>query len=158
MKKDISDFKCSKDSDVMDFLIHKALEYDMYHRARTYLCYDDNSVLSAYFSLTSGILSLSDEISMSFRKKLTYGRTNMDYVPAFLIAQIGKDDNCQIKDMGYLLLNEAQKMIVAARHMVAGRIVYLECKSNDKLQKLYEMTGFRYLQMNGRLMQMVKII
>ncbi|MDR3243297.1 MAG: hypothetical protein LBT79_00950 [Elusimicrobiota bacterium] len=49
-------------------------------------------------------------------------------------------------------------MIIQASKIVSGRIIYLECKKEAKLQKLYEKSGFRYLQDNDDLIQMIKII
>ncbi|MDR0823194.1 MAG: hypothetical protein LBN20_05405 [Endomicrobium sp.] len=158
LKENIANFKCHKDLDVESFLINKSFDYDACHRTRTFLCYDGKGFLSAYFSLTIKVLQLQDYIPKNLRKKLTFGLTSQTNVPAFLIAQMGKDDNCQIKNISAILLNEAQKMILFARHTVAGRIVYLECKNNYKLRKLYEASGFMDLQMNGDLAQMVKII
>ncbi|MDR3244364.1 MAG: hypothetical protein LBT79_06400 [Elusimicrobiota bacterium] len=49
-------------------------------------------------------------------------------------------------------------IIDKAQESVGGRVVYLECKDEEKLKKLYESSGFRYLQDNADLIQMVKMI
>ncbi|MDR3049794.1 MAG: hypothetical protein LBV16_08195 [Elusimicrobiota bacterium] len=57
-KTNISKFKCSKDLDVELFLRNKTFDYDVCDRARTYLYRDNDGGVSAYFSVTSGILEL----------------------------------------------------------------------------------------------------
>jgi hypothetical protein len=158
MKEDIAAFKCSRDLEVQGFLREKAINYEEHNRTRTYLVYNDDRILLSYFSLTVQALELKDSISNNFRKKLTFGRTNLHWISAYLIAQLGKDDACQIKDISDNLLYEAQRLIMQASKIVAGRIIYLECKKEIKLQNLYEKSGFKYLQDNDDLIQMIKIV
>ena len=98
LKKALSKFKCSQDLDVQNFLNYHAVDYDINHRTRTYLCFDDG-VLVAYYSVAVKNLIISESVSKSYHKKLTYGHTKTNYVPAYLIAQIGKDDDYKRKNV-----------------------------------------------------------
>jgi hypothetical protein len=150
-------FKCSKDLDVENFLHNKAVIYDFSHQTRTYICYD-KGFIAGYFTLTTKNLDLTDAIPKNYRKKLTYGHTKTNSISAYLLAQMGKDDRCSVKNVGRLMLTISQETVKSVQSKIGGRVMYLECKNNEKLKKLYEEIGFRYLQMNKNLMQMVKII
>jgi hypothetical protein len=158
LKQNLVNFKCSKDLDVEKFLTQKAFEYDECNRTRTYVCRDEKGAIDAYFSLSVKALELNDDIPKSFRKRLTFGLTNLKWISAYLIAQIGKDDSYLSNKIGGELLKEAYEFVCDASDIVGGRVIYLECKNKVKLRQLYEKEGFRYLQDNGDLIQMVKII
>jgi hypothetical protein len=158
LKQNLANFKCSRDLDVEKFLSQTAFEYDKCNKTRTYVCRDETGAVNAYFSLSTQALELNDNIPKSFRKRLTFGRTNLKWISVYLIAQIGKDDSCLINKIGVELLEEAHRLISEASDIVGGRVVYLECKKENKLRQLYEKEGFRYLQDNEDLIQMVKII
>jgi hypothetical protein len=71
---------------------------------------------------------------------------------------MGKDDSCKVKDLSKNLFSVIKELINNVQDIVGSRILYLECENIEKLKNLYEKEGFRYLQDNGDLIQMVRII
>lgn len=66
-------------------------------------------------------------------------RNNIKYAPAYLIAQIGKNDRYNILNK-YEIMNECREQIKNAINIVGGRIVILECY--DELIDYYKENGF----------------
>jgi hypothetical protein len=117
----------------------------------------DDDKLIGFFTLTIKDFEISETVSKTKKKKLTYGRTEQNRVSAYLIAQVGKDDRAAEK-IGKDMINAALKLIKKAQDYVGGRVVYIECKPNDRLIKFYEDNGFSRLQDNGNLVQLAQII
>jgi hypothetical protein len=117
----------------------------------------DNDELIGFFTLAIKDFEISETISRTKKKKLTYGLTEQKRVSAYLIAQVGKDDRATEK-VGKGMINAALKLIKKAQDYVGGRVVYIECKPNDRLVKFYEDNGFARLQDNGDLVQLAQII
>ena len=62
---------------------------------------------------------------------------------SYLIAHLAKDDSVKEK-MIDILLDHAFALIYEAQEIVGGRLVYLDCKNEPKIIKLYEENGFEY--------------
>jgi hypothetical protein len=153
----LSNFTCRRNLEVQDFLRKDAISFDLHHRARTYLCTNDNGSLIGFFTLAIKDFEISETVSNQKRKKLTYGKTNTRHVPAYLIAQIAKDERVPDK-IGGAMIKEALEYIKMAREHVGGRIVVIECVPDDKLIRFYEDNGFAYLQDNKQYVQLAQII
>jgi len=147
-------FKCSRDKDIQHFLHNDAIQYENSNRARTYL-YIDNRQILGYFAIAIRDLEIQNTVSKNMRKKLTYGLTDINHVPAYLIGQLAKCDNCSNK-IGKLLIDASVEYIKKSQRYVGGRIVYLECK--QELCSYYEKLRFNYLQDNKQLKQMIQVI
>ena len=141
LQEPISHFHCSIDSEEDEFFHFKMIDYECLNKARTYWVMDDDGIV-AYFSLAIKSIDLQD-ISKSKRQKLTAGESRDSTYSAYLIGHLAKNDGVKdklIKD----LLNFAFERIYQAQRYVGGRIVYLDCKDNPSLKKLYEQQGFKY--------------
>ena len=58
IQKSIGSFICSKNDEVQKFLINNSIEFTKKHQAITYLIYDRNNNLSAYFTLAIKPISI----------------------------------------------------------------------------------------------------
>lgn len=138
-------FHCSRNLDVENFLHNKAIRFEKADAARTYLIFDNNFRILAYFSLTFKTVEFNN-ISKTLNKKLTGGFSDNNSVKVFLIGQIGKNDiqNNPIKlsDILDIIFQKIQQ----ATRLISGRVVVLECENNLKLISLYERHGFSVIE------------
>lgn len=136
-------FKCTKNSDEEDFLHNKAIDFEIHNKARTYLLVDNNKVI-AYFSLAFKSIDLS-EVSGELKKDITAGNKSVTTYSAYLIGHIAKADTVKAR-LGYALLDSAIDLILDAQKIVGGRLVYLDCKNNEKLISFYSNYGFKHFK------------
>lgn len=141
-KETLSNFCCSKNLDEEEFLKNKAIDYEIQNKARTYLLIDDNDFIAGYFSLAFKSIDLQ-EVSKTKKMDLTAGESYTTTYSAYLIGHIAKDDRIK-QSMGDFILDAAQSMLFRAQQLVGGRLVYLDCKDEVNLKKLYERNGFKY--------------
>lgn len=134
-------FKCSKSPDVENFLKTRALEYEKMNKARTYLMLNDaDGEIYAYFTLAINVFKYGETTSKSCKRDTNLGNKRQD--AAFLIGQIGKSDSNNNKNILPELLEYIFGRIQIAQNMVGGRIVYLDCKQDQKIVNLYMNNGF----------------
>lgn len=68
-------------------------------------------------------------------------------IPAFLIGQIGKNASIDENPMTLrIILDEIYGVIAAAKALIGGRIVFLECENKPKLINHYQKHGFTLIQ------------
>lgn len=140
IEKALSLFKCNKNLDEQKFINKEAIFFERHNKARTYLLIRD-SVIIAYFSIAFKSIDLVT-ISNSKKKSMTGGEQVNTY-SSYLIGHLAKDDNVEEK-MLPVLLDNAMSLIYEAQAIVGGRLVYLDCKNEPKLIKMYEDYGFEY--------------
>lgn len=138
-------FHCKRNSDVESFLHNKAIRFHQADAARTFLIFDEQFRISAYFSLTFKIIEFS-QISNSLSKKLSGGLNENDATKVFLIGQIGKNDIANNPISLEDILGYAIKYIKQASYLISGRVIILECENNPKLISLYEKYGFKLIE------------
>ena len=120
-------FSCQRETDLEDFLIHKAIAYEKANFGKTYLCIDSNElekgefVILAYFTIAHRSVSIA-KLSNNKKRKLLGeypGRDHLDSVPAFLIGQLGRCDKCTKSHIpGKQLLNECYHAISEAQELL----------------------------------------
>lgn len=145
-------FSCSRETDLEDFLMRKAVSYDNIDFGRTYLIVDkekllkdEQFVIMAYFTIAIKSLDIS---VLSTKKKRTVfgdhpGRDSLNSIPAYLIGQLGRSDTYSSKDIsGENILNECYHAISNAAKVVGGKVVVLECRE-CMFEKFYEHQGFK---------------
>lgn len=137
-------FRCSRNFDVENFLLNKAIRFEMADAAATHLIINDEQQITAYFSLSFKTLDLN--ISRTLWKKLSNGLGENGKIKAFLIGQIGKNDLVKSEINLGDILNTAFEKIYLAKQNVGGRVVILECEDNPKLIALYEKYGFKIIE------------
>lgn len=138
-------FSCKKDPELETFIKKKSIDFELMNLSRTFILFNNTSTdIDGFFSLSIRTLVLDNSIS-STKKKLLSKHNNVQYVSGFLIGQLARNDNAA-KGTGKKLVLEAIKKIKEAQINVAGRFIYLDCKSC--LQFYYESLGFTFLQKN----------
>ena len=152
-------FKCAKDEDIEDFLCNpdKAIKFERLLKARTYLVFEEQKIkegnldeleILGYISLAQKVLSVPEELSNQFRKKIDglsakiHGK-RIDEFPTYLIGQLGRNSEIDRgKLSGKKLLDYADSVIAVAMNAVGGRATLIECHNDRKLIKFYSENGF----------------
>ena len=104
----------------------------------------NNGQILACFSLRFKELSLIySEISKGKVKRLDGINKNAEKIKAYLIGQIGKNFSIEPNEITLkLILDEVYAIIDAAKVLIGGRAVILECDKNERLIALYKENGF----------------
>ncbi|WP_456466156.1 hypothetical protein [Persephonella sp.] len=126
--------------DVEDFLHNKSIDFEKRGISRTFIFLDNNKPkVLAFFSLALEVLHLQDIKSKNKRKKLAKGFDNKEYIPVFLIAQLGKSHDVK-KGEGKIILETSIIFVKRASDYVGGKYVFLDIikKDDDSHQKLLE--------------------
>ncbi len=83
------------------------------------------------------------EISKGKVKRLDGINKNAEKIKADLIGQIGKNFSIEPNEITLkLILDEVYAIIDAAKALIGGRAVILECDKNERLIALYKENGF----------------
>ncbi len=86
------------------------------------------------------------DISKVQVKRLDGINKNAEKIKAYLIGQIGKNFSVQPNEITLkLILDEIYAIIDAAKELIGGRAVILECDKNERLIALYKENGFNEL-------------
>ena len=149
----LSLFRCAREHDLETFLAQKAIHYEEKSFGRTYLCLDQNALeqgtfkIMAYFTVSHTAVQIN-ELKSNKRKKVMGeypGRDNLDFVPAFLIGQLGRSDEYSKDDLsGDVLLKECYHIFSVVYHAIGGKLLILECRE-WMFSKFYEKHGFKKL-------------
>lgn len=146
-------FSCQRESDLEDFLVHKAITYERTNYGKSYLLINraelkkGNFEIVAYFTIAQRSVDISKLSNKRKRKVLgDYpGRDSIKSAPAFLIGQLGRCDEYSNDDLsGQQLLNECYHVISLAAQVVGGNLLVLECREH-MFEKFYEGQGFKKL-------------
>ncbi len=144
----LSTFKCPLNNDVETFIRKKAIAFTRQALSRTYLIFDGSSLVG-FFALANKFIhidtaGLSNKLcSRISRFARSSSQQNTLSLAAPLIAQIGK--NFAVTDnplKGDDLLSMSCNKVAEAQFILGGKLVYLECDGNPKLQTFYERNGF----------------
>ena len=169
IQKRLEDFRCSKNNEVQKYLLNNSIEFTKKHQAITYLVYDNNDNLSAYFTLTIKPISINIESISNTSLNRILRISEVDSInktinpAAYLIAQLGKNDNSDINidDIFEIIdyyINEFQ-------NGCGGVVEFLESENNEKLIALYQNKGFKIFNIRKsksgeerKLVQMYRLI
>ena len=147
-------FSCQLETDLEDFLMRKAIEYEKTNFGKTYLCIDENALsdgefkIIAYFTIAQRAVDISGLSNKRKRKVLgNYpGRDVLSSVPAYLIGQLGRCDEYSNEELsGQQLLYECYHAISMAAKVIGGNLLVLECREH-MFEKFYKDQGFHKLQ------------
>ena len=139
----LSDFLCSKNAEIENFVKHSALEFAKRKMSITYLVIDKNGELAAIFTLTHKAIQLTNnDLSASMRKKIERHskldeQSNSYMISSFLIAQFGKNEQHENEIEGSKLMEMAMNILAGIQREIGGSVVYLECEDNPKLLTFY---------------------
>lgn len=120
---------------------------------------DDTENLLAYFTLTFKEIELTASVSGVKRKEMDGFSKTAQQVRAFLIGQLGKNDNIpsSMLDLETILSAGIYPILISAQRLLGGRVVLLECENTPGLIRLYERAGYKLLQL-GELAQMFRLL
>ena len=68
------------------------------------------------------------------------------YIPAYLIALIGKDERKNVKRFLDKIMPKINDIIKKAQRAIGGQVLYLDCEK--QLVSIYEKYGFECFQQN----------
>lgn len=154
VKPILASYSCPINSDIEDFLHHKAIVFSRQGLAKTHLVfasYKGNPVLVGYFALASKtfFIKRSPAIGSKLRSRLQkfarqINEVNGYEIAAPLIAQLGKNftDNYNKLIRGDELLKMACDKVKEIQSLMGGKVVYLECEDKPALVSFYENNGF----------------
>lgn len=154
-KSIFADYSCPSNSDIEDFLKHKAIEFSKQGLAKTQLVFASHQgqiVLVGYFALAykTFYIRRTGAISAGLRKRIkkfarVISETNCYEISAPLIAQLGKNYNNDYNKLitGNELLKIACDKVAEGQSLFGGKVVYVECVDNHSLLSFYERNGFR---------------
>lgn len=116
----------------------------------------------AFFSLSTKVLHLPDELTKSQRKKIDGLYSSISEISTFLIGQIAKNDKSKNAISGKEILDYACNFIEQVSSIIGGRIILIELKKEEKLINFYKKNKFYLLDNKTdneeKLLQMIKII
>lgn len=141
LRETLFTFKCCKNKEEEDFLHNDAIFFEQRNKARTFLLERNNQIVG-YYSLAFKSINL-EAVSLSKRKDMTAGEAQSETYSAYLIGHIAKADGVYEK-LGYYMLDSARDLIYEAQKYVGGRLIYIDCKDEEKLIRFYEDYGFKY--------------
>lgn len=149
----LSEFSCSKNTDVERFLKEQSIEFTKKNQSVTYLVFsNDDATLVGYFTLTIKPISINaTKFSNTMKRKIArvseLDKDNNTYtLSAYLIAQLGKNyyNGANKKVTGEQLLQAAMETIKELQYMAGGMVVFLEAENEEKLMQFYEeKNGFK---------------
>lgn len=156
VKNTLSVFSCARNSEIEHFLKNNAIEFAKRKMSITYLVFNENVELAAYFTLTHKSTKIEPKIlsNTQCRKLLTHAKLNQNGefdVSAFLIAQLGKNEAVRNNISGTELLKFAVSIIENAQHLVGGSLIYLECEPEQKLLDFYQNENNRFVKYGKRI-------
>lgn len=169
IQKSLNPFICSKNDEVQKFLINNSIEFTKKNQAISYLIYDKNDNLSAYFTLAIKPISINIESISNNSLNRILRISEIDNVSktinpaAYLIAQLGKADNSNIDiddifEMIDYYINEFQ-------NGCGGVVEFLESENEEKLVNMYQNKGFKTFNIrksksgeDRKLIQMYRLI
>lgn len=157
LKPLLSSFSCEQDEDIEHFLLDRAIEFENLSKARTYLIFNEEELLSkditeqtvyGYISIALKILSVPNETSNRMRKELDgfsakiHGERISDF-PCYLIGQLSRNSKVSRDSIsGEQLLDFAEDVIQTAVSSVGGRYMMIECRAKEKLIGFYRNNEF----------------
>ena len=165
----LNSFVCTKNQEIELFLKNNSLDFNKKHQAMTYLLFDNNKKVVAYFALSVKPISIKSERLSNNELKKLLRITEVDIddnslnPSAYLIAQIGKMDNSNIDiDKIFRFVNY---YINEAQDICGGVVEFLESENNEKLISLYQSRGFKIFNIRKsksgeerKLVQMYRLI
>ena len=157
LKPLLSSFSCEQDEDIEHFLHNRAIEFEDLSKARTYLIFREEELLSkditeqtvyGYISIALKILSVPEETSNRMRRELDgfsakiHGECISDF-PCYLIGQLSRNSKVSRDSItGEQLLDFAEDVIQTAVSSVGGRYMMIECRDKEKLIGFYHDNDF----------------
>lgn len=170
----LEDYECPLNEDVEHFLKHTAVEFARRNQSVSYLVFStEDGALLGYFTIaikaiTVRIEAISNTVSRKLSRIADYDAETGSYtIPAFLIAQLGKNyaDGVNKRIEGSELLEMAWTVIKETQYAVGGIAAFLEAENNNELLNFYSVKNnfrkfdVRETSLSGKeLVQLLKLL
>jgi hypothetical protein len=142
VKQLLETFTCTKNSDLQDFLHHRAVTFEKNLRSRSYLYIANGTQeVVAYFTVTINTLH-TEGISPKVVKILDGYKDDIVSIPCFLIGQLGKSDMYEPRKIGEFILDDAIEMIDKSQNTLGGRFILLDAINVGKVIEFYKDNAF----------------
>lgn len=165
----LNQYKCNKNEDIQSFLINNSIIFTKKHQAITYLIFDKSGILQGYFALSIKSINIGVEnfsksaLGKVLRLSDIDDERNTVNPAAYLIAQLGKNDNSKI-DIN-IMFEMISYYINKFQNGCGGVVEFLEAENASKLIALYENCGFKKFNIRNskteedrKLVQMYRLI
>lgn len=166
----LSNFKCSQDLDIENFLHTNALYFLERGLCSVYLLLNEDAFLNgklkieAYFTLSHKTMCVTSEMTKTKVKEIN-GFKTVESLHFVLIGQLGKyiiknDDNVYMRSeiTSKEILDHAFEVIYSSSNLIPCRCVLVECNDEEKVKKTYENNGFKFFQNDGEHNQYYKVL
>jgi len=151
IRKLLKTFKCELNPDVETFLHHKAITFEEKGRGRTYLLLDLYSfppAVMGYYTIaihSLKIKNLDPETQEELVGERGKGR-KWEYIPCYLIGQLGKSDLCLRRGVGGKILKHAIKTIEKGYQIFNGRFILLDAVNDSRVLEFYRTHDFMEIE------------
>lgn len=144
-------FKCSKNTDIENFLKRSAIDFENKKISSTHIVMDKDDNFLGFITLAHKPLSImTDSVSKNSLNKISRFSKKIDknthLLSAFLVAQLARNDSFGSNHLsGDDLIEIALMVFKQVQYQIGGGVVYLECLDNKKLLDFYqkECNGFK---------------
>lgn len=162
----LSNFTCSKNQDVQDFLTKrdKCISFEKKNRSRTYLILNEENQIIGFFSLAlKTLFAQQRSVTGNIRRKISPGKycsfldPDTEYYNVYLI---GRNDSFTSTDLSLEdVLREIYSILGEVQNRVGRSSILVEVDNNEKLIALYKKHGFQYLDSDqGELSQLLILL
>ena len=157
IRKAMKEFRCERNQDVEEFAHRRAVGNETNGSTRTYLTLDDELFdrdMLRVAGFVSVALTSTDYSGVSLEERRSIlgnvpGIWVASSFPGYLIAELARDDRYGSDQVnGELLINFAEARIRDAMTLVAGGLVYLDCK--DEMVGYYNGFGYEEIYLDER--------
>ena len=128
-------FSCTKNKDLENFLHKNSIDLEKRKISRTYLYFNQDLEIIAYFTLSLKVLN-TNGISKTLIQKLDGVKKDRENIPCYLIGQLGKSSKCNYK-IGQYLLDRAIQEIERVNIILGGRFIILDSVNEKKVIDFY---------------------
>lgn len=167
----LSCFRCAQDTDIEDFLHHKAKEHLSRGLCSIYLVLSEDAFLrgqlhiEAYFTLSHKSLITGNAAASKSKIQKYAGFKTAQTLDFVLIGQLGKyvalsEDGALHRSMvsGAEVLDYAFEVIRSAASLIPCKVAFVECSNDHHITAFYENYGFTFFQHDGKHNQYCKLI
>ena len=161
LKELLCSFACPLNSDIENFIRFKCLSFAKQKLSVSHLVFDEMENLLGFFTLANKPClirndTVTSELSNTLKKKLdrfaTQSTANGIIVPAYLIAQFGKNYAIEksLRIDGKELMRLAFETLSAVQREIGGGVIFLECRDEQKLLEFYTSDEIRFREYGQR--------
>jgi len=170
----LSSFSCPLNTDIEEFLRHKAIGFSKQGIAATYIVISNDAdapVISGYFSLANKVILVNPAAAKNSDWRRRFGKfgkfqeeTGSFLLAVPLIGQLGKNFSEEADGLivGNDLIAHAEEKIRGTQKVIGGKMVYIECADEKELVSFYESNGYHIINHRqsdeGDLLQMIKYL